>query len=122
MSFFVVFPCCFVQNIVYNGSIDLAAALSVSSLGSSVEVNIGSLLLWTSLSLRNESVFYASGNSDERLVDVDVVLGRAFPERHVEFIRKFLSFFRGNNLFVEHIALVSNQDLVDVDIRVLLDL
>jgi len=120
-AFWFNIPCCFVQNLVLFRNLAAALSSSCSSV-SIVYCDISSLLLWTSLSLCDNSVLYASSNTNERLFDINVVLGRALPEWHVEFFRKLLSFFCGDYLFVEHIALVSNQDLVDVNIGVLLDL
>jgi len=72
--------------------------------------------------VRHESVFDRRRQSLKGLIDVDVRLGRALPERNTEFRRELLALFRADHFFVEHVALVSDQNLVDVHIGVLLNL
>jgi len=73
-------------------------------------------------SIRHESIFDGRRQSLKGLVDIDVRLGRALPKGNTEFRRELLSFFRADYLFVEHVALVSDENLVDVHVRVLLNL
>mmetsp|Transcript_2439 Transcript_2439/g.2821 ORF Transcript_2439/g.2821 Transcript_2439/m.2821 type:complete len:218 (+) Transcript_2439:218-871(+) len=75
-----------------------------------------------SLSVCDKSVFDGPCDSNKGLIDVDIVLGRALPEIDAKLLGKFLSLFRGDDLLVKHIALVSDEDLVDMDVGVLLDL
>eukprot|EP00538_Stauroneis_constricta_P002615 CAMPEP_0119545592 /NCGR_PEP_ID=MMETSP1352-20130426/296_1 /TAXON_ID=265584 /ORGANISM="Stauroneis constricta, Strain CCMP1120" /LENGTH=265 /DNA_ID=CAMNT_0007590159 /DNA_START=330 /DNA_END=1129 /DNA_ORIENTATION=+ len=75
-----------------------------------------------SLAVGHEAVLDGAGNADERLLDVYVVLGGTLPERDVEFLGQLLSLLRRHDLLVEHVALVPHQNLVDVHVRVLLDL
>lgn len=74
------------------------------------------------MSVRLQAVLDGLGNVHEGALDVNIVLGGAFEKRNTEFGSQLLSFFRGDDLFVEHIALVPDQYLVDVHVGVLLDL
>lgn len=72
--------------------------------------------------VRHEPVFDRGRQSLKGLINVDVRFGRALPERDTKFRRELLAFFRADHFFVEHVALVSDQNLVDVHIGVLLNL
>lgn len=72
--------------------------------------------------VRHESIFDGRRQSLKGLVNVDIRLRRALPKGNAEFRSQLLSFFRGNYLFVEHVALVADENLVDVHVRVLLNL
>jgi hypothetical protein len=99
----------------------LAAALLGGGLSSS-DLDPGRLWGGSTLSIRYKSILHRSSNPDESSVDINVVLSRALPELDAKFLSKLLSLFCRDNLFIKHITLVSNQDLVNMDIRVLLDL
>lgn len=72
--------------------------------------------------VRDESVLHGACDADECFIDVDVVLGTAFPKLDTELLRELFTLLRGHDLLVEHVALVTHQDLVDVHVGMLLDL
>ena len=72
--------------------------------------------------ISDQSIFDRCRESLERLIDVNVCLGRALPKGDTEFRRQLLSFFRADHFFIEHVALVADQNLVDVHVGVLLNL
>ena len=70
---------------------------------------------------RDQSVFDCRRQSLKGLVDVDIRLGRAFPKGNTKFRGKLLSFIRAHHFLVKHVALVTDQNLVDVHVGTLLD-
>ena len=81
------------------------------------------LLLWSSgLSIRRQTVLDRLGNVDKRVLHADIILGRAFKKGHIELLSERLSFLRRHDLFIDHIALIADENLIDVDIGVLIDL
>jgi len=76
----------------------------------------------STLAICDKPVLDGTGNANKGLVDINVILGGALPEVNAELLCKLLSFLRGDDLFVKHVALVSNENLVDVHIGVLLNL
>ena len=53
---------------------------------------------------------------------MNIVLGGTFKKWNAKLLGELLTLFRGNDLLVQHIALVTHQELVDVNVRMLLDL
>jgi hypothetical protein len=76
----------------------------------------------SSLSIRDKSVFDRTGNAIEPITYINVIFGRALKELNTKLLGKLLCLFRAHNLFIQHVALVSHKNLVDMDISVLLNL
>ena len=76
----------------------------------------------TSRSIRYKPVSDRLGNPNKGVIHVNVVLGRALPKVNAKLLGKLLSLLGGDDLLVEHVALVPDEDLVDVHVRVLLNL
>ena len=70
----------------------------------------------------NQTIFDRFGNGLKRLLHIDIILGRSLPKFHTKLRGQLLSLLGRHDLLIEHIALVADQDLVDVDIGMLLDL
>jgi hypothetical protein len=80
------------------------------------------VLLGRRSSICYQSILHSPGNANKGIVDVNIVLGRTFKKWNAKLPGEFFTLFRGHDLFVQHIALVTHQQLVDVDISMLLDL
>jgi hypothetical protein len=76
----------------------------------------------TTSSICYQPILHSLGNTNKGRIDVNVILGGTLKKWNIEFPGQLFPLFCGDHLFVQHIALVSNQEFVDVDIRVLLDL
>lgn len=70
----------------------------------------------------DEPFLDGSRQANEGLVDVDVILGGALPKVNAELPGELLALLRGDDLLVEHVALVTGEELVHSDVGVLLDL
>lgn len=76
----------------------------------------------TPRSICYQSILDCPGNTNKGLIDINVILGGTFKKRNAKFPGELLSFFRGHDLFIQHVAFVTHQEFVDVHIRMLLDL
>jgi len=97
----------------------LTAALSLCGGVLEVEAGPGS---GSAGAICNESLFDLLGQSEKGVFHMYVVLGGTFEKGNAKLGREFLTLFCGDHLLVEHVALVAHQNLVDVNVRVLLDL
>ena len=69
-----------------------------------------------------QSILHRPGYAQEARLHVDVILGRALEEVDTEFPSQLCALLGAYDLLVEHVALVTHKNLVDVDVGVLLDL
>mmetsp|Transcript_58999 Transcript_58999/g.144706 ORF Transcript_58999/g.144706 Transcript_58999/m.144706 type:complete len:245 (-) Transcript_58999:186-920(-) len=104
-------------------STGLARALGGAACGALLLNADGVLLGWAILALLLlQPLHHVPRDLEEGLLNIDVVLGARLKEFDAELVRKRLAPCGVNHLLVEHVALVANQDLVDVVRSMLLDL
>ena len=100
----------------------LAALLLWLRRSRGLEVESLLVLLRAALSIGHQPILDGAGNSYKGWVDVNVILGGAFPKGNSKLLGELLALFRADNLVIEHVALVSDEDLVDMDVGMLLNL
>lgn len=65
-------------------------------------------LLRSSLAIRDQPILDGSCDAHKGLVNIDVILCRAFPEGNAKFFGELFAFRCAHHFFVQHVALVPN--------------